>query len=168
MSEQTNNEQGGGGRDLSGLMDQINAFQTLAQRNDEIDIERIKFILKHRPTPPISDYQFQELTEEVEITKRNKERIGDCSVCCCEFDLEDFAIKLPCKHYYHYDCITQWLKLHSSCPNCREIFGTDDYEYDDMRRHLDNHEKKQKNGGDPEEQDEDRSIQKQRSTNHYV
>ncbi|EFA78308.1 hypothetical protein PPL_08959 [Heterostelium album PN500] len=126
--------------------------------HEELDIERIKFIMKHTPTPPISEYQFQELTEEVIITKRNKERIGDCTICVNEFPLDTEAIKLPCKHYYHFDCITQWLKMHSNCPNCRTQLPTNNSEYDAYSRILAEHEKKEREGIN---EDEDRSMRRQ-------
>ncbi|PRW45336.1 E3 ubiquitin- ligase SDIR1 isoform X1 [Chlorella sorokiniana] len=45
-----------------------------------------------------------------------------CSVC-----LEPFAdgakiLSLPCKHQFHADCATQWLRykgFHATCPNCK-------------------------------------------------
>ncbi|GAM23398.1 hypothetical protein SAMD00019534_065730, partial [Acytostelium subglobosum LB1] len=126
----------------------------------DVDIERIKFILKHTPTPPVSDYMFQEITEEVIITKRNKERIGDCTICVTEFPLDTEAIKLPCKHYYHFDCITEWLKMHSSCPNCRTQLPTNNSEYDSMRRIVDEYEQRQKR----EDDDQDRSTKRSTSS----
>lgn len=36
-------------------------------------------------------------------------------------DLKNNAIRrLPCKHYFHTGCITKWLKLIDTCPNCRK------------------------------------------------
>ena len=42
-----------------------------------------------------------------------------CSVCrdefadtCCEVTV------LPCKHYFHGECITPWLKVNRACPLC--------------------------------------------------
>ena len=43
-----------------------------------------------------------------------------CSICQYEYVENDSALRLPnCKHIFHEDCITPWLKGHSHCPLCR-------------------------------------------------
>jgi hypothetical protein len=37
-----------------------------------------------------------------------------CSICMEDFKLNEEAKKLPCKHYFHTQCITEWLKLVNS------------------------------------------------------
>ena len=43
----------------------------------------------------------------------------DCSVCKSEFELNDVATLLPCRHYFHDGCIQPWLERANSCPLCR-------------------------------------------------
>lgn len=43
-----------------------------------------------------------------------------CTVCRVEFeDMDEVAI-LPCKHYYHRECIGMWLKQKKVCPQCNK------------------------------------------------
>jgi len=41
-----------------------------------------------------------------------------CTVCRCEFEDQDKLYTLPCSHYYHRECISQWLKINKQCPIC--------------------------------------------------
>jgi len=42
-----------------------------------------------------------------------------CSVCQDDFAEGDDWIQMPCKHFFHADCLTPWLKEHNTCPTCR-------------------------------------------------
>lgn len=41
-----------------------------------------------------------------------------CAICRVEFSLDDGVKVLPCNHYYHVDCIGQWLRHKKACPVC--------------------------------------------------
>ncbi|XP_050234756.1 uncharacterized protein LOC126682991 [Mercurialis annua] len=43
----------------------------------------------------------------------------ECSVCLEGIEVSEPAIRMPCLHYYHQDCIVKWLCQNHSCPLCR-------------------------------------------------
>jgi len=42
-----------------------------------------------------------------------------CSICIDEFRQEQELRKLPCQHRFHKNCVDEWLKISSTCPNCK-------------------------------------------------
>lgn len=51
-------------------------------------------------------------------------RIGkggvECAVCLCEFEDDETLRLMPnCCHVFHADCVSVWLRNHSTCPLCR-------------------------------------------------
>ncbi|KAI0968784.1 hypothetical protein F4678DRAFT_474205 [Xylaria arbuscula] len=44
---------------------------------------------------------------------------GQCTICIDEVKVGDEVVVLPCKHWFHQECATLWLKLYNSCPVCR-------------------------------------------------
>lgn len=54
-------------------------------------------------------------------------RINDnqiCSICLSVFAACETVFKLPCSHIFHKNCIEEWLRFGSTCPNCRYILNT--------------------------------------------
>lgn len=47
--------------------------------------------------------------------KRSAER---CVICQMRYRRGDHLINLPCKHMYHTDCGSTWLKINKACPIC--------------------------------------------------
>jgi len=44
-----------------------------------------------------------------------------CSVCCDILEERQISIQLNCKHSFHLDCISKWIDIKKSCPNCRKV-----------------------------------------------
>jgi len=44
-----------------------------------------------------------------------------CSICLMDFSSDDEIIPLPCdeKHYFHAQCIQEWLSNNNICPLCK-------------------------------------------------
>ena len=43
-----------------------------------------------------------------------------CPICLSEYRTKDTLRTLPdCFHYFHSDCIDEWLRMNSTCPLCR-------------------------------------------------
>ena len=70
-----------------------------------------------------------------ECKKRNKKTIGnissriekneykvlkyiECSICINNMEMEDIE-RLRCKHFFHRQCLTTWMKIKPTCPICR-------------------------------------------------
>ncbi|KAK6931200.1 Zinc finger, RING-type [Dillenia turbinata] len=49
----------------------------------------------------------------------NLEEGGSCTVCLKDFQDGDKVKVMPCLHYYHCECIENWLKISHYCPICR-------------------------------------------------
>jgi len=45
---------------------------------------------------------------------------AECSVCMEAVEIGDEVTVLPCKHWFHGDCVGAWLKEHDTCPHCRQ------------------------------------------------
>lgn len=69
--------------------------------------------------PPASDERIAALPL-VDVSDELIAREEQCVVCSEEFPADSKACVLPCKHTFHPNCISRWLKLHDTCPICRK------------------------------------------------
>lgn len=91
--------------------------------------------LPERKIPPASKKAIQSIpmvtvTADDLLEETNKE----CAVCLVDQTIGSQACKLPCGHLYHKNCLTEWLKIHCTCPVCRYEIETDDVYYERERR----------------------------------
>lgn len=77
----------------------------------------------HAGAPPASDAAIGAL-DLVEVTAENQEELGCCYITQDKFQIGDKALKLKCGHYFQQEGIKQWLKMHNTCPTCREPVNT--------------------------------------------
>eukprot|EP00931_Biecheleriopsis_adriatica_P022684 TRINITY_DN14510_c0_g2_i1.p1 TRINITY_DN14510_c0_g2~~TRINITY_DN14510_c0_g2_i1.p1 ORF type:complete len:383 (+),score=88.21 TRINITY_DN14510_c0_g2_i1:95-1150(+) len=54
----------------------------------------------------------------------------ECSICLDDLVIGESALRLPCGHLFHEECVKDWLKKSNECPVCRWELPTDDQEYE--------------------------------------
>ncbi|KAF7842694.1 putative E3 ubiquitin-protein ligase RHC1A [Senna tora] len=72
-----------------------------------------------RPGPPPAADSAIERLPTVKPTEIQLASDPNCAICKDEFRVEMEVKELPCKHFYHSDCIVPWLRIHNTCPICR-------------------------------------------------
>lgn len=81
--------------------------------------------LENTGPPPASEQQLNNLPV-IKINQEEFDKKLECSICMEDFRLHEEAKKLPCKHCFHEPCISEWLKLHGTCPVCRKNLNGED------------------------------------------
>ena len=72
-----------------------------------------------RPGPPPATESVIEALPMVKVTQGHLGSDPNCPICKDEFEVGMEVKELPCKHFYHCDCIVPWLRIHNTCPICR-------------------------------------------------
>jgi Ring finger domain len=90
-----------------------------------------RFYIKTR-----SDYMRQ-LLMPIRVTKDEKigeadEKRQECPICLADLHeaTTDSALRTPCGHSFHEDCLKSWLLKNENCPICRApVFSPDEWHY---------------------------------------
>lgn len=120
---------GGGGRPMDPLMGLFAAlssgqhgdFVTSQEAMDRIVSQLMEQTATSNAPGPASQADIDALTRK----KITKEMLGDdgnadCSICMDAVEPEEEVTELPCKHWFHHQCVSAWLKEHDTCPHCRK------------------------------------------------
>lgn len=54
-----------------------------------------------------------------EIDKKTENILSGCSICLCDYQINDSVKYLPCFHLLHTQCVDIWLQQRNQCPVCR-------------------------------------------------
>ena len=87
----------------------------------------------HKPAIEKSVFEMPDLTKDDYITDRTGKKIAiikikgsekslieNCNICSVDFDKKnDNCGLLECFHWYHYQCIADWLSRDAKCPLCQ-------------------------------------------------
>ncbi|PUZ74451.1 hypothetical protein GQ55_1G066700 [Panicum hallii var. hallii] len=102
-----------------------------AADTDDADLNLLEMIARHVGEAarrlPASRAAVEGLQE---VVLSEEEASHGCAVCkdCIAAGLS--VLRLPCKHYFHAECIRPWLAIRNTCPVCRFELPTGDAEYD--------------------------------------
>jgi E3 ubiquitin-protein ligase RNF115/126 len=130
-------------RTSSSFLDMIINLLGVSNHDDSNMESIIHYIMQNDPNrygnPPARKSTVEAL-ERIECNEDNIKFLrkdsgcdNSCSVCKDEFEVNQKAIYLPCKHLYHESCILPWLKDRNSCPTCRFELPSEDPEYDSRK-----------------------------------
>ena len=67
--------------------------------------------------PTIESYPKTVLGESKRLPKLSD---GTCPICLSEYQPKETLRAIPdCNHYFHVECIDEWLRMNATCPLCR-------------------------------------------------
>ena len=79
-------------------------------------------VLLYLPTAPsLSTTVFVDLPVSTYNKEKHWEQAVECCVCLEDFEEGEHMLVLPCKHFFHAACITQWFQGKNYCPLCKQV-----------------------------------------------
>ncbi|KAG0325442.1 hypothetical protein BG000_001816 [Podila horticola] len=58
-------------------------------------------------------------TPAVEYLTLSDAQDAVCAICLCDYEDDEELRKMACVHYFHKECVDEWLRLHKNCPLCK-------------------------------------------------
>ena len=105
----------------------------LGLRDSYVIINREPF--QHDINPPVEQNVIDKLKHfkmEKKYCKKqeheDKLEFPKCTICLMEITEGMDCISMPCDHLFHDKCVTNWLKIHNTCPLCRFELSNNNFE----------------------------------------
>ncbi|KAH0496526.1 hypothetical protein TgHK011_003880 [Trichoderma gracile] len=111
-------------QEILNLFNPAHAISGDAVYSQEALDQIITNLMEAHPTsnaaPPASSEALANLDRRpVEESMLEGDSKTECTICIDDMKVGDPAAFLPCKHWFHEECVTLWLKEHNTCPVCR-------------------------------------------------
>ncbi|KAL6858467.1 hypothetical protein J3F83DRAFT_360933 [Trichoderma novae-zelandiae] len=111
-------------QEILNLFNPAHAISGDAVYSQEALDQIITNLMEAHPTsnaaPPASSEALANLDRRpVEAAMLEGDSKTECTICIDDMNVGDPAAFLPCKHWFHDECVTLWLKEHNTCPVCR-------------------------------------------------
>ncbi|KAI9286898.1 hypothetical protein BC943DRAFT_320213 [Umbelopsis sp. AD052] len=90
---------------------------------DDVITQLLEQATNRNAPPPASEEIIAKLKRR-KTTAKDTEDNQDCSVCKEDFSVSEDVLILPCEHFFHQECIKQWLLVNGTCPICRYSLTT--------------------------------------------
>ncbi|KAK5138456.1 hypothetical protein LTR08_000042 [Meristemomyces frigidus] len=74
----------------------------------------------HAPGPATENAIKALPTKQIDKKDLGENGKAECTICMDEVDVGDAVTVLPCRHWFHGECIRLWLGEHDTCPHCRQ------------------------------------------------
>ena len=96
--------------------------------NDEIPEDHLLDIALRES---LNHYKTQEKKPNIKLCiegciVNNDMKDENCTICVTKYQIGENITELTCKHIFHTECISEWVKYKSECPVCRQSIDTID------------------------------------------
>jgi hypothetical protein len=101
----------------------INEYNQIINRHELLDTIKKS---KKQQTFFLKDYHIIKL-ENSDLLLQDK-----CPICLEKLSIGDDIYLIPCCHYFHKNCLKDWIMIENDCPSCRMKMGNNSAEEIDM------------------------------------
>jgi len=100
----------------------INIFDNIMNQAQNQTQEDVPVVLTEEALDVIEKISYTELIDKYNIVECKDDA---CTICMEPYEITDENISvMPCKHYFHFECISKWLKdCNHKCPVCKKSCG---------------------------------------------